>query len=49
MTVEELLKSYPVQAALRPVAEQLKWGEINIIVRDGKIVMSEIKQAVKHS
>ena len=47
--IQTLLKSEAVKAVLKPIVEKLKWGEINIIVRDGKIVMSEIKQAVKHS
>jgi hypothetical protein len=47
--LEEMLKSEPVRQALKPIAELLKWGEIVLIIRDSKVVMSEIKQAVKHS
>ena len=47
--LEEMLKSEPVRQALRPVAELLKWGEIVLIIKEGRIVMTEIKQAIKHS
>ena len=46
---EELLKSEEVKQALKPILDLLKWGEIVFVVKDSKIVMSEIKQAVKHS
>jgi hypothetical protein len=47
--LEEILRSEIVGKALKPAADLLKWGEIVFIIKDSKIVMSEIKQAVKHS
>ena len=47
--LEEMLKSEPVRQALKPIAELIKWGEIVFIVKEGRIVMSETRQAVKHS
>ena len=47
--LEDVLKSEQVKTALKPIAEMLRWGEIVIIIKDSRVVMTEIKQAIKHS
>jgi hypothetical protein len=48
-TTEDILQSKEVQEVLKAVALSLKWGEVKLIIKDGKVVMSRIEKDIKHS